>query len=505
MILSKSDYMTYLKHPAWLWLKKNAEDNLSHASPSLQVLLDEGNAYEPYAEQLFPDGVKLSWDPKISSSYDALIEKTQAAIEKGTKTLFQGRFLCGNLTFTCDILDQSNDGGFDLYEIKATSGVKKEHELDLSFQHVVLELLGYRVNNMYVIHLNNDYRKDGEIDIKALSKIVGVTEKVNALKPVTEEKIPLAMEAATSDTMPDLSPRHIGLSSYKKDWMEIFRLLHPQLPKYSIYDIAGRNGEAVSLLEDQGIYSMSKIPEEIEITGKKANTQIKATKRKRIIITAENIQKFLDKLEYPLYFLDYESFKKTIPPYDGTRPYQQLVFQYSVHTLESPDAELNHAMYLHTENSNPSKPLTESLMKAIGPVGSIIVWHKTFERDRNIEMGEQSREFSTFYEDINERMVDLELPFQKDWYVKKEFKGSSSIKAVLPALIPELSYKDLEIQDGLTTGRIWAEILLDGQHQSERKKLFEEMRKYNTLDTLAMVEIYRKLSEIVVSTIKVEN
>ncbi len=497
MLLSKSDYMTYLKHPAWLWLKKHYKDMLPPTSPNLQAQFDEGTNYEPYAEQLFPDGVKLGWDPKKYGSYDELLAKTQVELDKGTKTIFQGRFLAGNLTFICDIIDRAKDGGFDLYEIKATTSVKKEHKPDLSFQQVVLELLGYKVNNIYVIHLNNEYTRKGAIDIQELSTVEDVTDDVKALKPVTEEKIPLALDVAKSDTMPNASPRHIGISTYKKEWMEILRLLKPDLPEYSIYDLAGRNGDVVQKMEDRGIYDLSQLPEKMKISGKKAKTQLLTTKKKKKIINKENIQRFLGDLKYPLYFLDYESFKKTVPLYDGIRPYQQIVFQYSVHTLDSPEAELRHDMYLHTEDSNPIEPLTASLMKIIGAEGSVLVWHMVFERDRNIEMGEHSKEFLEFYQDLNERIVDLERPFQKDWYARREFKGSSSIKAVLPVLIPDLSYNDLEIQDGLTTGRIWTEIVLDNRHGSESEKLFEEMRKYNTLDTLAMVEIYRKLNELV--------
>lgn len=493
MQLSKSDYTTYLKHPAWLWIKKHAKDKLPPTSPNLQALFDEGNNYEPYAERLFPGGVRLSWDPKKYGSYDDLIVKTQTEIDKGTKTIFQGRFLSENLTFICDIIDRTETGEWDLYEIKATTRVKEEHKPDLSFQQVVLERLGYKVNNIYVIHLNNEYVRMGSLDVEQLSTIEDVTDEIKALKPVTEEKIPLALAVIDSATMPDISPRHIGISEYKKDWMEIFRLLKPDIPEYSIYDLAGRNSDVVSQMENQNIIDLAMIPEEVKISGKKAKTQIQVTKQNSKVVSKDKIKKFLDDLEYPLYFLDYESIKKAIPPYNGTRPYQQIVFQYSVHTLESPDSELKHDMYLHTEDSNPIEPLTESLRKVIGHDGSVIVWHKVFERDRNKEMGDYDKAYFDFYQDLNDRMVDLEIPFQQDWYAVKEFKGSSSIKAVLPVLIPELSYKEIDIQDGLTTGRIWTEVVIDKKHVADKAKMFEEMRKYNTLDTLAMVEIYNKL------------
>jgi hypothetical protein len=497
MQLSKSDYITYLKHPAWLWLKKHDENVLPLPDENLKARFADGNTYEPYAEQLFPEGVRLGWDPKNKDSYEKLLTKTQAEMKKGTKTIFQGRFLSGNLTFICDIIDKTDDGSYVLYEVKATTEVnKKEHLPDLSFQQVVMERLGYRINKIYVVHLNNKYSRVGPIDINQLSRIEDVTDEVKALKPVTEEKIELALEIAESTTRPSLSPRLSGITKYRKEWMKIFRLLSPDIPEYSIYDLAGNNSSLVAELENKGILELSKIPEESNVSGTKAKAQIKVTKEDKLLVDKAQISTFLGGLEFPLYFLDYESFSKAIPPYDGTRPYQQVVFQYSVHTLESPEAELKHAMYLHLEDSNPLEPLTDSLMKVIGPKGSVIAWHKVFERDRNREMGAHSKQFFKFYQGLNDRLVDLKTPFHKDWYATKEFRGSASIKAVLPVVIPDLSYKDLQIQDGLTTGRIWAETVLDGKHDEQREKMFEEMRKYNTLDTLAMVEIYRKLASL---------
>lgn len=494
-MFSKSDYVTYLKHPAWLWLKKHAKDKLPAIDANTQELFDQGYNFEPYAEKLFPDCVTLGWSPKDYGSYNKLVGKTQAEMDKGTKVIFQGRFASGNLTFICDVIEKTDDGSYNLYEIKATTGVRDEHLPDLSFQQTVMERLGYKINNIYVIHLDNEYIRKGSVDVKELCAITDVTEEIKALKPITEEKIEAALEVVESNTMPSLSPRYVGLGK-KKDWMEVFRHLSPALPEYSIYDLAGRNGEVVAQMEDNNIVELADIPAETKITGVKAKNQLAITKSDSMIILKDKIKQFIDGLEFPLYFLDYESFKKAVPLYRGTHPYQQIVFQYSVHVLESPEAELKHHMYLHTEDSNPVEPLTRSLMEAIGPDGSVIVWHHVYERDRNREMGKHNPEYFKFYQDLNDRMVDLEIPFKKDWYVTKEFKGSSSIKAVLPVLVPSLSYKELDIQDGLTTGRIWAETVLKNGHKGQEQKMFEEMRKYNTLDTLAMVEIYYKLYNI---------
>lgn len=144
-------------------------------------------------------------------------------------------------------------------------------------------------------------------------------------------------------------------------------------------------------------------------------------------------------------------------------------------------------------SQNKELPLSRSLMSHIGAKGTVLAWHASFETGKNEDMGDMIPEFRKFYSDINGRMIDLEEPFAEGHYVHKDFLGHSSIKNVLPVLIPELSYKDLEIQDGLAAQRIWIETVLDGAHEAEREKIFHDLDTYCALDTLAMVKIYERL------------
>jgi len=153
-----------------------------------------------------------------------------------------------------------------------------------------------------------------------------------------------------------------------------------------------------------------------------------------------------------------------VPYFDGLRPYQQLPFQYSLHILDAPDAEVRHVEYLHRSNSNPAQPLTEALMSHIGDTGTVVTWNMSFEKTCNTLLGELVPEHADFYTDLNDRIVDLMTPFSKSWYVDSGFKGSASIKKVLPVLVPELSHKILEISDGSTAQRLWMKTILDSVH-----------------------------------------
>ena len=248
-------------------------------------------------------------------------------------------------------------------------------------------------------------------------------------------------------------------------------------------------------LLDNNIAYIKDIPEDFVLKPKQ-RLQVEAFRMGVPTIHKDNISEYLETFTYPLYFFDYETLGSLVPYFDGLKPYQQLPFQYSLHVLESLDAEIKHYEYLHKDNSNPAKPLTEELRSQIGKVGTVITWNMGFEKSCNALIGSLLPEYAEFYEKLNDRIVDLMTPFSKNWYVDSGFKGSASIKYVLPALIPELSHKNLDISEGATAQRLWMEAVLDGKRPDEKEKILSDLLEYCKLDTLAMVEIYKVLKKL---------
>jgi hypothetical protein len=451
MQISKSDYMLFLKHPAWLWVKKNDPKKIPPVDENTQAMFDAGHQFEPYAESLFPEGVSLGFSDY--GEYRSLPQRTLDAIGRGDQVLFQPRFEWNDFTCICDIVSFVGDNEVDLYEIKASTKAKPEHEYDLAFQTAVLEGSGLKVRNILVIHVNNQYVRRGEIKADELTATTDITEKVREKDEATHEHMAQALSIAKSPTMPDPNPDLAKLGS-KKDWLEIYN------------NIVGEQAAQPAI--------------DVEPS-----------------IDHESIKQFLGEIEYPLYFLDYETMSGLIPYFDGHRPYQQVPFQYSLHILESPDAELTQKEYLHRDNSDPSRPLTEQLIKDIGNKGSVIVWFEGFEKARNSELGEMLPEYKQAMKAINERVIDLMIPFKLKWYDDPRFNGSASIKQVLPVLCPHLSYKDLGIQEGGSAQRLWMEAILDEKRTNQKDQILEDLIEYCKLDTLAMVEIYKNLKNII--------
>jgi len=201
----------------------------------------------------------------------------------------------------------------------------------------------------------------------------------------------------------------------------------------------------------------------------------------------------LENLVYPLYFLDYETFPAAIPRFDGFSPYQQIPFQYSLHIVESAESEPKHLEFLHTGTGDPGPTFAESLKKDIGPIGTVVVWNKKFECKINEELARRIPSMKKFIENVNNRVYDLMDVFSKQYYVHHNFQGSTSIKYILPVLAPELSYKQLEIQEGGTATQRWNELTTGNLSDSEKETIAKNLREYCKLDTFAMFKIWERL------------
>ncbi|MFY9457392.1 MAG: DUF2779 domain-containing protein [Candidatus Spechtbacterales bacterium] len=491
MQISKSEYIMFLKHPAWLWLKKHDKGKLPPPDANLQAMFDEGHGFEEYAEQLFPNATRLGFNSY--QEYMDLPRKTFQVLEQGAKTIFQGRFEANGTTCIVDVLDRANDGEFDLVEIKSSTQVKPEHELDLSFQVTVIEAAGIKVRNVFVIHVNNQYVRAGDIDINKLCEIADVTESVREKMEATKAGIKRAISVAESSERPDISPRYANLGGLN-EWLEIYKSLVGGVDKYSIYNLASPGAKRIGELEDLGIQLVKDIPEGFKLS-KKQQLQVETTKSNKQYIDKESVAEFLKKLKYPLYFLDYETFSGLIPRFDGIRPYQNVPFQYSLHILDSPQGELKHAEYLHCKNSNPGKPLIDELRSDIGDNGSVLVWLAGFEKGCNETLAGMFPEHKDFLSALNDRIEDLIIPFAKNMFVDKDFFGSASLKSVMPVLVPKLSYKELAIQEGGSASRVWMETIFENKNTDRRDKIFSDLIEYCKMDTLAMVKILARLEE----------
>lgn len=397
---------------------------------------------------------------------------------------FEKKFETENLLAKADIYSDGH-----IYEVKSTGSRKDEHIDDLAFQKVVAELSGTPIAKTSLIYLNKEYVRQGEIDAAALLTIEDVTELVNEKMDFTRAKIAEAL--AIAETEPDTSIA--GYCGSKLDCAFI-QHHHPDLPEYTIFDINGLRGARFDGLFNQGILNIMDVPSDYDLTPPQRK-QVDIAQSGTPHIAADEIKAMIEGLEYPVYFLDYESANPGVPVYDGHKPFSVITFQFSIHVLAEAGGEIAHHEFLADGSSEPTRELIEAMKQVITDSGGTVVVWSSFEKTRNSDMAKRCEDHAEFLNSINERLFDLMAIFSKGLYAHPKLKGSPSIKTVLPVMVPKLSYEHLKVKDGSMASAEWLEMLSTEKTREQKEGTRASMLEYCELDTQAMVEIINVLKK----------
>ncbi len=535
-LLSKTNFILYRECPNNTWVKihepeEYAKFEISDFEKSLGVM---GNEVERLARGMFPSGVLVEGRGEESQKL------TNKLIAEKTPVIFQAVCVTDKYLAASDILVWNESvNAYDMCEIKMSSAFeikqeemsdsdddeeekpkkvnkKKElqYEYDLAFQVNVFEMCGVKINNKYLIRLNKEYKKAGDLDFSENKLFVkeDKTEKINNLLEQAKFEMSQASEYISQTKKPtDSCPCYYrGRSSH----CTAFKYINPDVPDYSIHDL-NRIGNSKALLKeliDAGILTVDKVPEDWIPKVKKLSkkeieeckgerkprklNQIQVYKSKEQIIDLEAIKIELNSLTFPLYFLDYETYPTAIPMFNGYHPYQHIVFQYSLHILRDKDSKLEHYDDLILDG-DPAEKIVEGLRSYIGNTGSIISWYKKFENSRNKELANLVPLHREFLYDVIERTYDLMDIVDQQHYVHHGFKGSSSIKKVQPILAPDFSYKHLGVQNGMDAIEAYRQITqgeLTGKLAEEKKT---QMLEYCKNDTEVMYILWKFFIKLV--------
>jgi|FLOH01.1.fsa_nt_gi hypothetical protein len=481
--LSKSQFIRGLQCHKSLWLYKNQPELRTQADQSKQALYDSGTDVGVLAQGLFPGGEVIQFE---GSTFDEKINKTKELINSGVDTIYEATFKFYNILVMVDILHKGSDG-WQIYEVKASTGVKEVHENDVSLQYYVLTGSGLEVSSASLVHINNQYVRHGNLEINKLFTIADITETAMEKQGFIQEEL----EAIRSSIKGDCPKLDIGPHCSDPYGCDFTDHCWSHIPNYSIFNLSRLYTNKKFELYYKGILSFEDIPIDYPLSQSQRH-QVEAELSGNEIINVEGINEFLDQISYPLYFLDFETYQQAIPQFNNLRPYEQIPFQYSLHYIESENGELKHSEFLGKEGADPRKELAQGLVDSIPNNACIVTYNASFEKRIIGELAEHFSEFATRLTGIRDNIIDLMVPFQNKHLYKKEMKGSYSIKYVLPALVPELSYKDLEISGGGQASETYAKL-----HLNEDKNKIDEIREnlleYCKLDTLAMVKILEVL------------
>tara|TARA_R110002126_G_scaffold185860_1_gene334497 strand:+ start:54513 stop:55931 length:1419 start_codon:yes stop_codon:yes gene_type:complete len=469
MILTKTDFIQFLNCPKSLWLLKREPEKYPYGEFSLffQKLVREGFEVERYVQKYFEGRKRSVQFQRVFESDDGLCARA-------------------------DALEKTSDGEVVLYEVKSSTSVKTDavqnHLKDACFQKICAERSGQRIDRVFIVHLNGSYERDGAINPEELLIFSDVTGHVAALVEETDAEIDEALALLRSEEID-----RNGCSCLFKSrahHCDTFSVFNPGVSTPSIYSLPRLSAKQRSKLVSKGLFDLRDVPGDYMLS-EFQRLVVQAAKSGAPIINLEGIRAFFAALRFPLYFLDYETYASAVPLLDRTSPHKHFPVQYSLHVLHA-DGALEHHEYLEREARLPDR-LVAQLNADIGSEGSIVSWHASFERTQNKEMARLFPEYAAFLTDLNERMADLEEVFKAD-YVDARFDGSTSIKKVLPVICPELSYKELNVQDGATAMDAWQKMIASDGDEADH--MARNLLSYCKLDTFAMVEIYRFLSKL---------
>lgn len=490
--LSKSQFCKARKCMKSLWLYRHNKAVADSPSEFQQNIFNQGKEVGALATRLFPKGIMIAAE---YNEADLAIEQTKKAISENAEAIFEAGFQYGNLLVRVDILKNNNDGTWDILEVKSTNSVEpKAHYDDVAVQKWVVTNSGIKVNRSCLVHLNRDYCFDKKLELEKLF----VLESLDDLVSGNLQEIPNMLESIQVHlNLPNEPTEDIGSRCNNPYQCEFTGYCWSHVKVGSIHSLSRISDTKKADLLDKGIDQIVDIPEAFKLSENQL-VEVKGFKEGEVQIDLESIKDHLKELKYPLYYLDYESVAYAVPRYQGTWPHKQLTTQYSLHVQEKPNSDLKHFAFVHDDESDPSKAIANQLLTDIkDDGGSIVVYHKTFERDRTKELAEQFPERSHQLTVLIDRMWDLEIPFAKRWYWDHKFDGSSSIKNVLPIFKPDFSYDDLEIRKGDQAQLEYSRMITMPKNDAHREKIRQALLKYCERDSIAMYLILKELFEVV--------
>lgn len=477
--LSKSRYLIGLQCPRLLWIHYHDKDRLPPVNEQTQVAFDQGHDVGLLAQRLFTGGIAVEGD-----SIEEVINNTNTLLTK-RKPLFEPGFSFHGGYTRLDILNPIRNGKWEIVEVKSSTSVKDPNWDDVAFQKFCCQGVGLSIQRCNVMHIDSTYVRHGEIDPEGLFTKEDVTKQVDEKVVGLEDRAKEMLRVVHSRRCPQTSigphcDAMYGCPLRGECWKDVDAV---EDNVFTLY----RLGSKAWQLHETGVVSDREIPEDFRLS-KAQHIQVEADRTGKPHVNPAAAKTFLEQLEYPLYFLDFETFQTAIPLVEGTRPYQQIPFQFSLHVVQSADSDPVHYSWLWNGKGDPRKELLDRLSRLMVVEGTIVVFNATFEKSRLRESAEAHPEHGKWVENALERIADLLDPFRSfDIYYPSQH-GTASLKAVLPALTGK-NYNKLGIQDGAQAAEQFKRVTFGDASEDELKQARLNLESYCWTDTWGMVEI----------------
>lgn len=496
--LSKSKLLAYRQCPRRLWLEVHRPD-LRADSSATQAGFAVGNQVGVLARQLYdPKRQGVLIDPQ-AEGFETVFARTHALLQS-VQPIFEAGFRAEGALALADVMLPVRKGGkraWRMVEVKSSTSVKDYHRDDAAVQAFVARACGVPLSAIAVAHIDSSWCYPGGADYSGLLRENDLTEEAFSRGDEVRGWIAAAQQIVAKSKEPAVKTGKQCGEPYECGFLAYCQSVEPQAEQ-PIHWLPGRRSKPLSdHIEANGLTELRDVPDALL---SHQQQRVKAvTLSGKPYFDQKAAAQALAAYKLPAYFLDFETIQFAVPIWKGTRPYQQIPFQFSVHRL-SRTGTLEQKPFLDLTGNDPSAAFAEALIAACGERGPIFVYNAGFETARIRELAERFPRLAKPLLALNERVVDL-LPVARDHYYHPSQQGSWSIKAVLPALCPDLNYGDL---DGVQDGGMAMEAFLEAQAPettpARKSQLEQQLLEYCALDTYAMVRLW---SVFAGSTLKV--
>ena len=492
--ITKSLYVNYAACPRQFYYAKFNPEELDTDSDYAKSIIQKGVVIGKVAHLYFKDTAKVNVN-KIPN-LELQVETTRKLIEDPkTDAIAEASFIYNDLYCAVDILKRDGDG-WAIYEVKASADSEKDkYYPDVAFQKYVLEKCGLKVNHYYLMHLNRDYVRHGDIDVNQLliPDSYKYDEKFIEAEKMIDANLDDIRRILNSKQLPDYGPRCTKSCPF-------FTFCHKDLPIPNLTSINHFQANKAHEYFKQGIVTYKDaLKAGVELKTKTGNVRKEVQVQVGVsevspYINKEEVAKFLHQLKYPLYHLDFETYSEPIPPFDGAHPYQVVPFQYSLDIELTQGGKIDHHEFL-AEKMDAMRELAEQLCKDIPMNVTSIAFNANFERNVIKHLAEKFPDLSDHLTNIQNNIVDLAIPFMKGYYYDIKQGGSNSIKYVMPALCPHMEDAYLKLPFVHNGGEAMTAFpqMMEEPKDEEYQKKRQGMLMYCALDTLSMVKVLNVL------------
>jgi predicted RecB family nuclease len=485
MKISKSKFVAGCQCVKRLYWQVHEPELAAEPDAVAEAIMQQGHEVGMLARQLFPGGFEVGSDGGL----DQAIRATRELVANcEIPAIFEGVFEHNGVLVRVDVLHRRSDGRWRLVEVKSSTSVKEEQLDDIGIQYRVVSRAGLDVASACLAHVNRNYVRGGAIEPRRLFKIRNLTRRVQRLQPKLTFQLRSQFIVLSMPKAPDIAP---GRQCSDPVTCEFYERCNLPRPNDHIGYLPRIHASVMDELEEMGVESIRDVPADFELTEiqRRAATCVQTGEPWYYI---DGLKTELASFTYPLSFMDFETVNPAIPRFAGMRPYDHLPFQWSVYVQRERGAAPGHREFLATDASDPRREFIASLCAALGESGNIVVYNAAFESGRLSELAASVPEFAERIKQIQCRLWDL-LPVVRNHVYHPAFAGSYSLKSVLPALVPEMTYEGMAVADGQEAGITWERLVRRTVQGSERDKIRKALLDYCGQDTLAMVRLLEQL------------